>query len=120
MTEPQAVSIRPHDQVVWAVVHHREMDDSATEQVQKTVPAAAAAKPGQPVVLDLSQVEFVPSLALGTLVSLLKSLRQGGHRLLLAGLHPHVRATLAVTRLDKLFEIYPTVDDALKQAGASA
>lgn len=118
MSEPQAVAIQPHAEVVWAVLERRELDDLASEQMQRDVSAAAAQKPGLPVVLDLSRVEYVPSLALGALVSLLRRLKGDGRRLLLVGIHPEVRATLAVTRLDKLFEIRTSLEEALNHLRA--
>jgi anti-sigma B factor antagonist len=113
MSEPQAIAIQPHAQVVWAVIQQRELNDTAIDQMQRQVSAAAAQQPSQPVVLDMSQVEFVPSLALGALVSLMRRLKQEGHRFILVGMHPDVRTTLAVTRLDKLFEIHPNLAEAL-------
>ncbi len=117
MSEPQAIAIQPHAQVVWAVIQRSRLDDAAIEQMQRQVTAAAAQQPSQPVVLDMSQVDFVPSLALGALVSLMRRLKQDGHRFLLVGVHPEVRTILAITRLDKLFEIYPTCAEALNHLG---
>jgi anti-anti-sigma factor len=115
MSEPQTASIQPHEEAVWAVVRHRALDDASIDGMQAEVTAAAARQPNLPVILDLSNVHFLPSSGLGALVKLLRSLKQQGQRFILVGLHPEVRAVLAVTRIDKLLEIHPRFEDALKQ-----
>jgi anti-sigma B factor antagonist len=115
MSEPQAVAIQPHAEAVWAIIHHHTLDDATIDRMQKEVAAAAAQNATLPVILDLSNVRFVPSMGLGALVMLMRSLKQQGHRFLLVGLQPDVRTTLAVTRLDKLLEIHPRFEDALSQ-----
>jgi anti-anti-sigma factor len=120
MSESAIVEVKPHAEAVWAVVRPRVLDDVACSRMQSEVIEAADARSNAAVILDLTPVEYVPSLGLGALVSLHRQLRQKEHRLLLTGLHPDVRMTLAVTRLDKLFEIYPTFDDALNRIRETA
>jgi anti-anti-sigma factor len=112
MSVPPVVSIQPHAEVVWAVVQPCALDDLTVSQMQDEVLAAAALRRPAPVVLDLSNVTYIPSLGLGALVGLMRQLKQHGHRFVLVSLHPDVRATLALTRLDKLFEIHPRFEDA--------
>jgi anti-sigma B factor antagonist len=113
MSEAQVISIRPHTDAVIAVLSQPRMDDAIIEQMQEQVTAAAAQGPALPVILDMSQVEYVPSMGLGALVGLMRRLRQDGHRFLLAGLQPEIRKLFAITRLDKLFEFRSNIDDAL-------
>src|SRR5262245_28443225 len=115
MSEPQIASIEPHEEAVWAIIRHPALDDAMIDRMQAEVTAAAAQQPKLPVILDLSDVKFVPSSGLGALVTLLRSLKQHGQRFILVGLYPEVRTVLAVTRIDKLLEIYPRFEDALNQ-----
>ena len=48
-------------------------------------------------------------------MSFLTEFKQTGQRFMLVGIQPSVREVLAITRLDKVFEIYETVDGALDQ-----
>ncbi len=64
------------------------------------------------VLLDLSAVEFLDSSGLGALVSAMKALGVG-RRLDLAGLTPPVFRVIRLTRMDTVFRIHPTADDAL-------
>jgi anti-sigma B factor antagonist len=114
MSEPQVVSLPPHAEAVWAIIQPRDLTDAAVEEMQRDVLAAAAQKPKLPVILDLTKVEFVPSMGLAALVSMMRSLKKDDHRFVLASVHPHVRNLLSVTRLDRLFEIHANLDAALK------
>lgn len=66
-----------------------------------------------PVVLDLSEVDFVDSSGLGAIVAAMKLL--GSERPLhLAGLTPIVAKVFALTRMEKVFKIFKSPLDALK------
>jgi anti-sigma B factor antagonist len=64
------------------------------------------------VVVDLAGVGFLDSSALGTLVVMFKALRDGGGRLCLAGVQQPVRAVLSVTSVDRVIDVYDTVQAA--------
>lgn len=115
MSEPQAVSIQPHAEAVWAVIHHDTLDEATIQQMQAEVTAAASQKTNLPVILDLSNVSFIPSTGLGALVSLMRAIKKEGRRFVLVGLQPDVRTALAVTHLDKLLELHTSFDEALKR-----
>lgn len=115
MSENEVLQVHPHDEIVWTEVRCAEMDENLTRKMQEELLEAAAKVRELPVVLDVSKVTFLPSLSIGALVSFLTEFKQAGRRFLLVGLQPPVREVLAVTRLDKIFEIYDGVDDALEQ-----
>jgi anti-anti-sigma factor len=114
MSQSSAVTIEPHAEAVRAVISQPRLDETNIDKVQEEITAAAAQKPGLPVVLDLLEVDYIPSVGLGGLVGLMKRLRADGHRFILTGLQGEVRMLLSITRLDKLFEIRTTFDDALQ------
>ena len=67
------------------------------------------------VVLDLARVDFLDSSGLGAIVAVRKLL--GPDRALeLAGLTPPVEKVFRLTRMDTIFTIHPSRDDALAQA----
>ncbi len=66
------------------------------------------------VVVDLSRTEYVDSAGLGTLVLLNKEARAAGGCLVLAGLSDHVRDLLRLVRLDEVFTIAATVEEAAR------
>ena len=66
------------------------------------------------VVVDLSRTQYVDSAGLGTLVLLNKEARAVGGCLVLAGLSDHVRDLLRLVRLDEVFTIAASVDEAMR------
>ncbi len=65
------------------------------------------------IVLDLSKVDFVDSIGLGVIVSVLKRVRSRNGDLIVAGPAPRVRALFELTRLDEIVELYADLDRAL-------
>ncbi len=113
MSDQQVTTIDRRDGLVVAVVEQADMDAEATNRMRAEVLAAAEESRASNVVLDLSKVAFFPSMALGAIVVVLNTLKQHGQKFILVGLQPAVRDALAVTRLDKLFEIRDDVEDVL-------
>ena len=67
------------------------------------------------LLLDLSNVRFLSSNALGILVSLKKKVEAAGGRLRLCGLEPDLLELLRITYLDHIFETYESREDALNE-----
>ncbi|MFQ6537335.1 MULTISPECIES: STAS domain-containing protein [Aphanothece] len=65
------------------------------------------------VVIDCKDVEFMDSSGFGCLVSALKRVREQGHQLCLSGINSQLRAVFELTGTDRVFPIFPTLDDAL-------
>jgi anti-sigma B factor antagonist len=66
------------------------------------------------LLLDLSNVRFLSSNALGFLVSLKEKVDAAGGRLRLCGLGPDLLELLRITSPDRIFETYASREDALK------
>ena len=64
------------------------------------------------VVLDLSAVDFIDSSGLGAIVAAMKQLGDD-RRLDLAGLSPAVDKVFRLTRMDTVFNLDPSLHDAL-------
>ena len=65
------------------------------------------------LVLDLTDVPYIDSTALGTLVSAYVSRHRMGRQLALSGISDQVSKTLKITRLESFFILFPTLEDAL-------
>jgi anti-sigma B factor antagonist len=90
--------------------------DAAVAIEFKEAVRAAAERPGNPVILDLSRVGFLDSSGLGAVVAVMKLL--GPERpLQLAALTPPVAKVFRLTRMDSIFTIHDTAPGALKAAG---
>lgn len=64
------------------------------------------------VILDLSEVQFIDSSGLGAIVAAMKQLGSG-RRLDLAGATPMVEKVFRLTRMDTIFDLYGSLQDAL-------
>lgn len=67
------------------------------------------------LILDLSDVPYIDSSALGTLVSAYVSRQRMGRQVVLSGVSHNVSKTLKITRVETLFLQFPTLEDALSQ-----
>ena len=65
------------------------------------------------IVVDMSAVDFIDSSGLGALIGGLKSVRQHGGDLRVAGAGTQVQAVLKLTNLDRILSPYATVQEAL-------
>jgi anti-sigma B factor antagonist len=70
------------------------------------------------VVFDLSHLRFVDSSGLGAFLSCLRRLNGAGGELKLCGLAKPVRALFELVRMHKIFDIYPTRDEAVRSLHA--
>lgn len=66
----------------------------------------------QRIILDISDVEFMDSSSLGAMVSILKMVGSSGD-LVVAGAHGIVADLFKLTRMDRVFRMTDTTDDAL-------
>ena len=65
------------------------------------------------IILDMGGVGFVDSSGLGAIVTSLKLLGRKGD-LLVAGVKDDVMTMFTLTRMDRVFQMFPTASDALK------
>jgi anti-sigma B factor antagonist len=68
------------------------------------------------LVLDFSMVDFIDSTGLGVLVNCMKRLGKG--QLSIVGVQGAVSRLFALTRMDRVFALYPTMDTAIAHNGA--
>ena len=66
-----------------------------------------------PIVVDLSEVSFIDSSGLATLIEALRSISGYGGKLRLVGLNPAVENVFRLSHLSSIFEIYDTRAEAL-------
>jgi len=68
------------------------------------------------VICNLSNVNYIDSSGIASLVEALKASRDVGSHLVLFGLSPIAREVLHLSRLLKVFEIYDDEDQALRSS----
>jgi anti-sigma B factor antagonist len=66
------------------------------------------------VVFDMSPLQFVDSAGLGAILSCLRRLSAANGDLKLCGMTKPVRAVFEISRMHRIFDIFPTREEAVK------
>jgi len=72
------------------------------------------------LIVDLTDVKYINSCGLGSLVCGLTTVRKMGGDLRLVGVGPDVAEVLRITKLDSIFQIYGTVTEAHAGVGLTS
>ena len=67
---------------------------------------------GSNVLFDLSNMVHIDSSGLGVLVQVLQKAKAGGGKVVLAALQPGPKIVFDITKVSRVFEIVPKVEDA--------
>ena len=110
LREPPVRSVETTEDAV--VIHLAgELDLYNAEELRSALQEALAREPER-IVVEMSQVEFIDSTALGVLIE--ARANAGGSSLLLAAPQLETRRTLQVSGLDRHLPVHDTVGDALR------
>lgn len=101
----------PHGDTLVVQVAEPRIDAASAIQFKDGMQAAAAAAKHR-IVLDLSKVDFLDSSGLGAVVAVMKYCAPE-IRVDVAGLTPIVSKVFRLTRMDQVFRIFETAEDAL-------
>ena len=96
---------------IWAIDGgiDRSTHDLFLAEMQKIL-AAGATK----VVLDFSRLTYINSLSLGTLVRVHGRFKKAGASLKFANLHTAIGEILRMSRLNRVFDLYKSVEAAVE------
>lgn len=101
----------PHGEILVITPQQDRIDAAVAIKFKDEIRKATADGPGR-LVLDLALVGFVDSSGLGAVVGAMKQMGPG-QVLELANLTPNVEKVFRLTRMDRVFRIHRSVDDAL-------
>jgi anti-sigma B factor antagonist len=90
-----------------------DIDLASSPEVRKALLHEVRDNRSPRVVLNLSEVRYIDSSGVASLVEGLKASRDIGSRFILVGLGGPAREVLQLSRLVKVFEIYDTEGEAL-------
>ena len=89
-----------------------DIDMSGSPRLRETLREVIAMAPRR-VVVDLSEVAYMDSSGLATMVEAMKNAGTRSIRFALLGMTPRVRAIFEIARLDQYFPIVGTMDEAM-------
>ena len=72
------------------------------------------AKNYRKILLNFDQVEYIDSLGIASLIELAKNLSEVQGTVFLSNLSPNIRPIFGITKLERIFYIYDTEEDALR------
>ena len=100
----------------WAVLTvSGEIDIATAPSLRERLHGLLADEKHQ-IVVDLDDVGFLDSTALGVLVGVLKRARTEGGEVRIVCTQPRVRKVFEITRLDSAFDLFDSVDEAVRGA----
>ena len=115
----QHFSIVPDERFIVLQLQDANMNSDACDEMHVLIKEELKAA-FRPVILDMRRAKFLPSLAIGALISIKRKLDESGSPLTLVGLSSNIRMALEVSHLEKLFHIVNTLEDAVLVAGGCA
>ena len=83
-------------------------------EIQAALEGAILVAVAPHILIDLEQVEYLPTTALGMLVAVLIKVRRGGGQMRMANLSRNITKLMATVRLEKIFEIYDDAASAMR------
>ena len=104
------------DQDAWTVLTVSGEIDIATAPSLRERLHALLAEGKRQIVVDLDDVGFLDSTALGVLVGVLKRARSEDGEVRIVCTQPRVRKVFEITRLDSAFDLFDSVDEAVRGA----
>jgi len=88
-----------------------DIDINSSPDIRKAFERSVSQK-AMKTVINLKGVSYVDSSGLATLVEMLKRVRTYGGKMRLSNLATKVKSLFEITKLEKLFEIYDTEEEA--------
>jgi anti-sigma B factor antagonist len=89
-----------------------ELDASNAGELKRDI--APVLEANTRLVIDLSRLRFIDSSGLGAMLSCLRQLSAKNGDLKLCGMSRQVRATFELVRMHRIFDIFPTCEEAVR------
>lgn len=111
------ISVAESEPGVWSVIPHGRLDSAATPALD-VVLTDLFERGHDRLVVDMTDVTYISSRGLKTLVSAWRTARERGGDVLLCSMSSHVFKVFETVGFTRVFAIYPDCDAALADAGA--
>lgn len=113
-TSSPNMSIEFHGQVAVATLTDEKiLEDQQLQGLEGSFMPLIEQNPGIQLIVNFRHVKFLTSSVLGLLIRVSKKVYESDGKLRLCSINSKILDIFKITRLDKIFEIYPDVDEAL-------
>jgi anti-sigma B factor antagonist len=99
--------------VVATLTDEKILDEAQLKGLEGSFMPLIKQTPAIQLIVDFSTVQFLTSSVLGLLIRLSKKVYEAQGKLRLCSISPKILEIFRITRLDKIFEIFPNVDEAM-------
>ncbi|HEX2838748.1 MAG TPA: STAS domain-containing protein [Phycisphaerales bacterium] len=90
------------------------LDEANIQTIGQEIGTIVDGEPNPRLLISFSGVEHLSSAALGTLIQVNNQVRNRSGQLRLANIDPQIYEVFTITRLNKLFSIHQSTDEAMK------
>ena len=94
-------------------IDRKILDEAAIGELGEELFALVETEDRESILLNFSDVEFLSSAALGKLITLDKKVKAANGKLRLCNIRPQIYEVFAITKLNNLFDIKDTEEEAL-------
>jgi anti-sigma B factor antagonist len=119
-------SIRPKISVEYVenativtLADEKILEENDIRALQEAIMSVVEQAPGLNLILDFRNVRFLSSAVLGLLIRVGKKIFESEGQLRLCNIAPKIHEIFKITRLTKIFDIYPDVETAREDLAAS-
>ena len=105
---------RQKDIRVVEFTNNRILDEGNIAEIGNTLGSLIEEDDHPKLLLDFATVDHLSSAALGMLINANNKIRERSGMLRLTNIKPQILEVFVITKLNKLFKIHPTREDALK------
>lgn len=95
------------------VLPEGDIDLSRSPSLRASLRQAQSTRPGR-LIVDLEQVDYMDSSGIATLVEALQNVRRNGGAMILCCMKERVRSIFEIARLDTVFTIVESRDEAIR------
>ncbi len=88
------------------------LDEANIAEIGEQLTAIVEREEHPRLIISFAAVDHLSSAALGTLITINNKVKQKGGQLRLSDINPQIYEVFLITKLNRLFRIYPTVKDA--------
>ena len=103
---------REGEVVLVEFTHRKILDEANIAEIGDQLVALVENEHRPKVIISFAGVDHLSSAALGTLITVNNKVRNHDGQLRLCNIHPQIFEVFVITKLNKLFRIYPTIKEA--------
>ena len=100
--------------IIVTFIDEKILEEKDIQSLQESVMAVIEQAEGVNFILDFCKVRFLSSAVLGLLIRVSKKIYERDGQLKLCNISPKIYDIFKITRLTKIFDIYPDVESAAR------